>query len=112
MPQSSEKYNKNLDANKNTNRNFRLVRGIWYFLGLVLLFLVTVLIFFALFSNNWQRTIPGLSTENDEYIEYYSFGVWFTCRHIQIKWLNRVTNSYCSQVNKDLGIKSYIKKHF
>ena len=104
MPESSEKkYNEKSNETKKSRRLI-LVRGVWYFLGVVLLFLVTILVFFSLFSNNWQRTVPSNSVINDKFQEYYSFGVWFTCRHVSITWLDGTSDVYCSLVNNDLGI--------
>lgn len=99
MPQL-EIYNEKKELD---NEKLRLVRSVWYFLGHVLLFLVTVLIFFALFSNNWQKTISEKSNINERFSEYYTFGIWFTCRHITVSWLDNNQDVYCSRITQDLG---------
>ncbi len=97
-----ENTNKNKTESK-TKVSPNDIRGIWYFLGLVLLLLVTGLIFIALFTNNWRKSLQDSQNSNQMYSEYYTFGIWFTCRHITIVWLG-ITDIYCSQINNDLGL--------
>ena len=87
------------------------VRGIWYFLSLVMLLLVTILIFFALFTNNWRQSKQESGNSNQIYSEYYTYGIWNSCRHIKIVWLS-ITDIYCSQIKDDLGLIFYLKKRF
>ncbi len=103
MPGSKNEEKSEIISSKN---NFNLVRSVWYFLGVVLLTFVTVLIFFSLFTNNWQKTIINESNVNEivlNYSEYFTFGVWFTCRIINIKWIGN-NDVYCSNINNDLGM--------
>lgn len=69
----------------------RVVRGPFYLLGFVLLFCSTSMIFVALFTNNWQRTSSKLVKD-----EFYSFGLWFTCRHVKLSWIKDHQDIYCA----------------
>lgn len=69
----------------------RVVRGPFYLLASMLLFFSTTLILISLFTNNWQRTSSQFKNP-----EYYTYGLWFTCRHIQLNWLKNHHDIYCS----------------
>ena len=69
----------------------KVVRSVWYFIGFILLILVTVLIFFSLVTNNWQVSI---NVQNNG--DYYTAGLWLKCRHVKVSWLNKPEDVYCS----------------
>lgn len=70
-----------------------VVRGPFYLCAVLVLFFSTTLILTAMFSSNWQKKT---SIENRQ--EYFTYGLWFTCRHIKLDWLGN-HDFYCSTTN-------------
>jgi hypothetical protein len=98
--------NKNLNdaANKPPVYRFagtirsRIVRTPFYLFSAVLLFIATVLTLVALFTNNWQKTASRLVDRANT--EYFTYGLWFTCRHVNANWLtSHPDDVYCQRSN-------------
>ena len=68
-----------------------VVRSPFYLCGFVLLIFTTVLIFVSLFTNNWRKTVIIQQ-------EWFTDGVWFTCRYLKPSWLN-IQDVFCDQMN-------------
>lgn len=82
---------KNLIDAPNSNSVIKnVVRGPVYLCGVLVLLFSTVLIFVAMFTNNWQRKV---STENTQ--EFFTYGLWFTCRNIRLEWIENHHDLYC-----------------
>jgi hypothetical protein len=69
----------------------KVVRSPFYFFSFVLLFFVTAMVFIAMFTNNWMKTASSLVKD-----EYYTFGLWFSCRVIRLGWYKNQFDRYCS----------------
>lgn len=67
-----------------------VVRGPLYLCGVLVLLFSTALVFTAMFTSNWQRKV---SLENSQ--EYFTYGLWFTCRHISLTWIQNHHDFYC-----------------
>jgi hypothetical protein len=86
----------------NTVRS-RIVRTPFYLFSFCLLFIATVLILIALFTSNWQKTASYLVDNVD--VEYYTYGLWFTCRHVNVNWIqNHPDDVYCHSSNYSSSI--------
>jgi hypothetical protein len=48
----------------------------------------------ALFTNYWQITNAKYRED-----EYYTWGIWWSCRKIRVSWIERQYDSYCSTIN-------------
>jgi hypothetical protein len=76
----------------------RIVRTPFYLFSAVLLFISTLLILVALFTNNWQKTASRLVDKVS--VEYFTYGLWFTCRHVNAKWItDHSADVYCARSN-------------
>ena len=76
------------------NIRSRVVRTPFYLISMVLLFIATILILIALFTNNWQKTASFLVSNSK--LEYFTYGLWFTCRHVNADWLTKHSDDvYC-----------------
>lgn len=69
----------------------KVVRSPFYLFSFVLLFFVTVMILIAMFTNNWMKTASSLVKD-----EYYTYGLWFSCRIIRLSWYKDQFDRYCS----------------
>lgn len=100
---SASKKNKTLEINSLEVYEGReccrisTVRSIWYLFSFVLLWMVTPLIFIALFTNNWLKTASSLVTDNSI---INTQGVFFLCRQVKASWIN-YTDIYCKSANSE-----------
>lgn len=84
----------------NTGPFRRVVRGPFFLMAFVLVFITTALVFISLFTNNWQKTAPGLIDG-----QFFTYGLWFTCRNLRVSWPSvSLSNIYCFTSEYYLGI--------
>ena len=90
-----------MNANKKSSCCGHLVvRGPCYLFSCLLLFFVTVMILVAYFTNNWQTTLGTPYEYNANSMqEYYTSGLWFTCRHVNVNWSPKQSDKYCGTYN-------------
>lgn len=77
----------------------KVVRGPFFLIAFVLVFISCSLVFISLFTNNWQKTAPGLVDGQS-----FTYGIWFTCRNLRISWsAASYFNIYCSTTEYNLS---------
>ncbi|CAF0944849.1 unnamed protein product [Brachionus calyciflorus] len=74
-----------------------VVRGPLYLCASLILLFSTILILIAMFTSNWQRKTSIINSQ-----EYFTYGLWFTCRHISLKWIQNHHDYYCTTSNYSL----------
>ncbi len=88
-----ESFNNNKNATGKTS--VKSVRSIWYILSFFLLVLVTASMLVSLFTNYWQVTQVTYNSNT----QYFTYGIFFACRQIQIYWLANLHNEFCIPIN-------------
>lgn len=91
----------------------RMRRTPFYFIGLALLFVATLFVLIALFSNNWVRT----ASYQMHYV-YHTYGLWFYCRRYNTGWtpnrnsfgyniqsMQNPPSDYCQTIHYNSGIQ-------
>lgn len=95
MNTSNSTKKKLTQAPDNIIRN--VVRGPLYLCASLLLLFSTALVFTAMFTSNWQKKFSKINAQ-----EYYTYGLWFTCRHISLNWISNHHDYYCSTTDYSL----------
>jgi hypothetical protein len=79
---TSTKMNANVNENENEKKVFfKIVRGPFYLFSSILLLFVTIMIFVAYFTNNWQTSLDtNLQYNQNGMLEYVTrFFTFFSC---------------------------------
>lgn len=61
-------------------------RSLFYFIAYFFLFVGTLFVLIALFTNNWMRTASKLVNNL-----YYTYGLWFVCARLNFSWYTNKT---------------------